>query len=222
MKILVTAGGTEEPIDGVRRLTNTSSGATGAVLARHFSERGAEVLLLHAQRALVTNVGCRRECFVSFSDLEGALHRNLSEEAWDVVVHLAAVGDYSIASVEVDGVPFITGGRGKIGTGHEVTLRLAANPKIIDKLHGWSLNPDIIIVGFKLTDEADPTLREKAVQHLMDRARPEFVVHNDLCEIGPEHHKATFFDRTGLIARSETKDEMARTLWHLISKGVIQ
>ena len=36
MRILVTAGGTEEPVDGVRRLTNLSTGTTGGVLARHF------------------------------------------------------------------------------------------------------------------------------------------------------------------------------------------
>ena len=51
MRVLVTAGGTEEPIDGVRRLAKLSTGATGATIAAHFAERGAEVLLLHGERA---------------------------------------------------------------------------------------------------------------------------------------------------------------------------
>jgi phosphopantothenoylcysteine decarboxylase/phosphopantothenate--cysteine ligase len=221
MKILVTAGGTEEPVDSVRRLTNTSSGATGTVLARHFSDRGAEVLLLHAERAPINDVGFRRETFVTFVDLKKALHHLLSNESWDVIVHLAAVGDYSVASVEVNGQPF-TVGRGKIGTGHEVTLQLTANPKIIDSLRRWSLNPEIMIVGFKLTDEDDPTLREKAVHLLMDRARPDLVVHNDLGEIDREHHKATIYDRTGLVTQSGTKAAMAQNLWHLITQGAMK
>ena len=103
MKILVTAGGTEEPVDGVRRLTNSSTGATGGALARHFAEGGAEVLLLHAERAPLSGIPVERETFVTFADLEAALRRILSEDRWDAVVHAAAVSDYSVASVEVDG-----------------------------------------------------------------------------------------------------------------------
>ncbi len=65
----MTAGGTEEPIDSVRRLTNTSTGATGAVLARTFVEKGADVLLLHAQRASIGEMPVRCETFVTFADL---------------------------------------------------------------------------------------------------------------------------------------------------------
>ena len=62
----MTAGGTEEPIDSVRSLTNTSTGATGAVLARTFIEKGAEVLLLHAERASIGEVPAWRETFVGY------------------------------------------------------------------------------------------------------------------------------------------------------------
>ncbi len=219
MKVLITAGGTEEPIDGVRRLTNTSSGATGGVLGRHFVGQGAEVLLLHAERSPLKDVGCRRETFVTFSDLEGALHRHLSGESWDAIVHLAAVGDYAVGSITVDGVAISVDGRGKIGSGREVILRLKANPKIIDQLRGWSLNPNITLVGFKLTDHADSDHQEKAVNALMVRARPDLVIHNDLSEIGPNRHEARFIDHAGLVARTRTKDEMARTLWKLITIG---
>ncbi|MCD4750629.1 MAG: hypothetical protein K8R59_14760 [Thermoanaerobaculales bacterium] len=219
MKILVTAGGTEEPIDGVRRLSNRSSGATGGVLARHFVEQGAEVLLLHAKQARLTDVPCRRETFVTFSDLEAALHHHLFEQEWDAVVHLAAVSDYSVASVEVDGDEISPAGRGKIGTGHELVIRLEANPKIIDSLKTWSLNSAIRVVGFKLTDEPDPVRREEAVQKLMARGKTDLVVHNDLREIGKEHHTASFYDPHGPVAHSETKEEMATTLWRLILNG---
>jgi phosphopantothenoylcysteine decarboxylase/phosphopantothenate--cysteine ligase len=47
--ILITSGGTEEPIDGVRSITNTSTGHTGAELATWFADHGANVTLLHSQ-----------------------------------------------------------------------------------------------------------------------------------------------------------------------------
>ncbi len=219
MRILVTAGGTEEPIDGVRRLTNMSSGATGGVLARYFLEQGAEVLLLHAERAPLADVPVQRETFVTYADLEAALHHHLSEQEWDAVVHLAAVSDYSVASVEVDGHRVPAGGRGKIGTGHELVIRLEANPKILDSLRAWSLNPAIRVIGFKLTDESDPVRREQAVQKLMARGKADLVVHNDLSEIGKDHHMASFYDTQGLVAHTGSKKEMATTLWRLILNG---
>jgi len=120
LRILVTAGGTEEPVDGVRRLTNISTGATGGVLSRFFAEAGAEVLLLHAERAPLDEIPVRQETFLSFADLSAVLRGLLEERPWDAVVHLAAVSDYSIAAIEVDGRPVAPGATGKIGTGREV------------------------------------------------------------------------------------------------------
>jgi len=213
MKILITAGGTEEPIDGVRRICNISTGRTGAVLARHFIAEGAELMVLHAERADFSGIVCRKESFLSFSDLDNALQRHLSGERWDAIVHLAAVGDYSIASIELDGGVRASGDQGKISSGHELVLRLRPNPKLIDTLRSRSRNPGIIIVAFKLTNEADPGLRNRAVEELMARAQPDFIVHNDLSEIGPGYHRARIFDVEGRIDRSENKFALARTLW---------
>ena len=59
MKILVTLGGTEEPLDGVRCLSNRSTGSTGRAIAAHFASRGAQVTLLHAERVQVGPLRCR-------------------------------------------------------------------------------------------------------------------------------------------------------------------
>ena len=217
----MTAGGTEEPIDSVRSLTNTSTGATGAVLARTFIEKGAEVLLLHAERASIGEVPARRETFVTFADLEAALHHHLADREWDVIVHLAAVGDYSVDAVEVDGVEISVEDRGKIGTGHQVLIRLTPNPKIIDSLKAWSLNPDVLLVGFKLTDDADPARWEQAVEKLLDRGQVDLVVHNDVRHITADRHAASFYDRKGLVTQTMSKQEMAEALWNLLNQGEI-
>ena len=217
MRILITAGGTEEPFDGVRRLTNLSTGATGSALARHSADRGAEVLLLHAERAVPSEAPIERQTFVTFSDLEAALRRNLGERRWDAVVHLAAVSDYSVASIEVDARIIPADDHGKIGSNSEVVIRLQPNPKLIDYIKQWSRNPDALVVGFKLTNDADPTSREAQVQRLLDRGTTDLVVHNDLQDINGEHHLATIFDRRGPLVRTETKEQMAQELFRLIT-----
>ena len=179
MKVLVTAGGTEEPVDGVRRLTNLSTGATGGAIARYFAERGAEVLLLHAERAALGDVPVERETFVTFGELEELLAQRLAEADWDAVVHLAAVSDYTVAEVTVDGVVVPSGDRGKIGSGREVLIRLEPNPKLIDSLKKWSRNPKVRVVGFKLTDDENAASRDRQVRALIERGVADLVVHND-------------------------------------------
>jgi phosphopantothenoylcysteine synthetase/decarboxylase len=219
VRILVTAGGTEEPVDGVRRLTNLSTGATGNVLARHFAERGAEVLLLQAEKAPPSKDPIERQTFVTFADLEAALRRNLGERRWDAVVHLAAVSDYSVESIEVDGRIFPADGHGKIGSDREVVIRLRPNPKLIDSFRKWSLNADMLVVGFKLTDDADPSSCEAQVRRLLDRGTTDLVVHNDLHDITGESHRAAIFDRRGPLVRTETKEELAQELFRLLTNG---
>ena len=73
MKVLVTAGGTVEPLDGVRRLSNTSTGATGLALAREFAARGDEVVLLHAEGVNAGNLPVEQESYLTFDDLAAAL-----------------------------------------------------------------------------------------------------------------------------------------------------
>lgn len=219
MRVLLTAGGTEEPIDSVRRITNTSSGATGAALAAHFAERGAEVLLLHAERAAAGMPDVERIGFVSFAELEAALRRLLGERHFDAVVHLAAVSDYSVGLVEVDGRPWGRGPRGKIASGREVVIRLRPNPKLIDSLRAWSCNPEIAIVGFKLTDEPEPAVREAEARALLDRGAADLVVHNDVREIDGARHVATIHGRRGTLVRTETKRQLAAELYRLLADG---
>jgi phosphopantothenoylcysteine synthetase/decarboxylase len=219
MRVLVTAGGTEEPVDGVRRLTNLSTGVTGGVLARIFAERGAEVLLLHAARARLDDVEVERESFVTFADLERALRRHLASRDWDAVVHLAAVGDYSVVGLEVDGRKMAPSAEGKIGSGHEVVIRLAPNPKLIDNLREWSRNPAVRVVGFKLTDDPDLEARAGRVRSLLERGVADLVVHNDVREIDDRRHVATVFDRRGPVVRTETKKHLAEELWRLLANG---
>ena len=228
MNILVTAGGTSEPIDGVRRIGNMSTGRTGTILAGHFAGMGAEVLLLHAQDSQVPDAEAeatgriKSRSFRSFADLARELEDILSMRDFDAVVHLAAVSDYSVTKVLVDGRDFPPGGPGKIQNADEVVVTLRKNPKLIDSIKKWSRNDNMAVVGFKLTDTSDkPARRDQAMAQLL-RGGVDLTVQNDVSDINAEVHSAMIYSAAGLLAETETKHEMAEVLWRLLAEGVSQ
>jgi phosphopantothenoylcysteine synthetase/decarboxylase len=178
-RVLITSGGTTEPIDGVRVLANTSTGATGAMLADTFARRGHAVTLLRARTARGVNTGCREVTFDSFADLDAALHAELGAQDYDVVIHAAAVSDFSVHAIEIDGVARPPGA-GKMGSEVAPVLKLRRNPKLLDTLRARSRNSDIRVVAFKLTRGASPDEVRRAVGTVLAAGTADFVVHNDL------------------------------------------
>lgn len=177
LKVLITSGGTAEPIDGVRVLTNTSTGATGAGLARYFQRCGHDVTLLRARTALAAPV--REEVFATFAELAAALRAELGRGDYDAVIHAAAVGDFRIEAVKVAGEVQPTGR--KLDSDARLTLELAPQPKLLAALKTWSPRP-LTVVGFKLTTGATPAEGRAAAERLMAESAVDLVVQNDLAE----------------------------------------
>jgi phosphopantothenoylcysteine decarboxylase/phosphopantothenate--cysteine ligase len=92
LKVLVTAGGTREPIDSVRFVGNSSSGRMGFALAQAAHARGAEVTLVAANVALPAPPGVRRREVVTAAELQQACEEEFP--ACDVLVMTAAVADF--------------------------------------------------------------------------------------------------------------------------------
>ena len=182
LRVLVTSGGTSEPIDGVRRLANRSTGRTGAAIATHFSHRGHDVFFLRAAESAGAEAPCREETFFSFSDLDASLLRLLAAESFDVVIHAAAVGDFSLDEVTVNGVSQPVG-QSKLDSESAPILRLRKNPKLVDSLRARSRNRAIAVVAFKLTHGATRSEKATAVAALFEHSRADLVVHNDLAEL---------------------------------------
>jgi phosphopantothenoylcysteine decarboxylase/phosphopantothenate--cysteine ligase len=93
-RVLVSAGGTREPIDSVRFVGNRSSGRMGVALAEEARRRGAEVTLLAANLAVPPPVGVEVIATPTVSDL---VREALSHSGYDVVVMAAAPADYAPA-----------------------------------------------------------------------------------------------------------------------------
>jgi phosphopantothenoylcysteine decarboxylase / phosphopantothenate---cysteine ligase len=92
VKVLVTAGGTREPIDSVRFLGNSSSGRMGVALAEAAAARGAEVTLIAANVGLATSPAIARRDVVTAAELQQAGEEEFP--ASDVLLMAAAVADF--------------------------------------------------------------------------------------------------------------------------------
>jgi phosphopantothenoylcysteine decarboxylase/phosphopantothenate--cysteine ligase len=125
LRVLVTAGGTREPIDSVRFIGNSSSGRMGFALAQAARRRGAEVTLVAANVGIEAPAGVTVHRVHSAAELEQACEQEFP--ACDVLLMTAAVADFRPVS-QVDG-------KIKKGGRSHLTIELEPTP---DVLHGLS------------------------------------------------------------------------------------
>lgn len=95
MRVLVTTGGTREPVDAVRYITNRSSGKMGMALAEAALDRGARVTLVAANCARTGIPGIRQIDVETAAELEEAVESEY--EDCDVLLMAAAVSDYKVS-----------------------------------------------------------------------------------------------------------------------------
>ena len=217
LRILITSGGTVEPIDDVRVLTNISTGETGARMARQLAANGHEVLLLRATGARPAADGVHEETFTTFRELDAALTRLLGAEDFDAVVHVAAVSDFSVDAIEVDGVAQPRDG--KLSSDLAPVIRLRRNPKLLDTLRARSRHAGVRIIGFKLTHGASPTDIAEAVTAQLASGVVDFVVHNDLARrAAGGAFPADIWDARGaIVARCADRADIAPALEKILT-----
>jgi phosphopantothenoylcysteine decarboxylase/phosphopantothenate--cysteine ligase len=214
VKVLVTAGGTQEPIDTVRTITNLSSGRTGISLAEYLSQMGFDVTLIQAHGTAKAEHVNHRDYFTSFASLDAQLKKYLSEENFTHVIHAAAVSDYSVDSIEVDGKHYRPLEVKKVSSDAEgMNIHLKRNHKIVDRLKEYSKNKDVKVVAFKLTSHATDEQKAMAVAKLFKASHADFVVHNDLTDIDIVNrtHKFTLYNHQSFIA-CENLDQLTSEL----------
>ncbi len=119
-RVLVTAGGTQEPLDPVRVLTNRSSGKQGFALAQAALDWGAEVTLIAAPTHLPTPYGARRVDVRTALEMCDAVFAHLDEA--DILLMSAAVADYRPARPAAHKIK---------KSDADLTLTLTRNPDIL-------------------------------------------------------------------------------------------
>jgi phosphopantothenoylcysteine decarboxylase/phosphopantothenate--cysteine ligase len=133
-RVLVTAGGTREPIDPVRFIGNRSSGKQGYAIAQAALDRGAEVTILSANVNLPDPVGATVVRVESAKDLEVELERHF--QSTDLLVMAAAVADARPAQV----------GAEKLKKDSYREISLVENPDLVAQISQQKRKQ--IIVGF--------------------------------------------------------------------------
>lgn len=220
-KILVTSGGTQEPIDQMRVMTNLSTGATGAIIADHLHALGFDVTYLHAQSAQMPKSSIVAQSFTSFSDLDQTLRTLLEVQSFDYVVHAAAVSDFTLESISQNDINIPINTQGKISSSSPLTLRFKPNFKIIERLKSYSRNKTIKIVGFKFTSTLDSEMRQNAAEKLFSAEGVDLVIHNDSHDIERKFgtHKFTLYSNDK-IKPCESKEEMLQGLDQFLFGGL--
>lgn len=210
MNVLITFGGTKEPIDSVRHIGNNSSGKTGAVIAENFVKNNATVTCLKA-KGIADIANANNIDYYTFEDLQSVLLEEISSNHYDIVIHAAAVSDYRVSEVINDSSETASVG-GKIRSGQQLKLVLEPTPKLIDKIKDSSKNKNIILVGFKLTESANMQEKVDAVSKIFNSGA-RIVVQNDLTDINTEKHICQIFLNPQEKVITNTKNELAEKLY---------
>lgn len=174
LRVLVTAGGTREPIDPVRFLGNRSSGRMGIALAARAAARGAEVTLVAANVAVPAPAGVRRIDVETAAELEAAVAEGFP--ACDVLLMAAAVADFRPGEAE----------RGKIERegGDALELRLESTADVLATVAAKRREGQTVI-GFAAEHGGEPLVRAR---RKLERKQLDAIVVNDVsrAEIGFE------------------------------------
>ena len=239
-RVVVTAGATREPVDGVRFLGNRSSGKMGAALAEAAVARGAHVTLV-AGPDVPAVAGVARVDFETAADLERVL-ADLAPRA-DVVVMAAAVADFRPRSpvagklsrrtagsdTSVSGTlegfpnpPAVVRGEQSSPAPHALTLTLEAVPDLLAGLGRARRGALPYLVGFAAETVAGDALAERAAAKLREK-RCDAIVANDVSArgigFGADDNQVTLLFGDGArheIARAP-KRAVADSLWNLLA-----
>ena len=207
-RVLVTGGGTREPIDAVRYIGNHSSGRTAAALADELNRLGHDVTWLGGTGSIQPSTNVSMTHYTSFADLDRQLRQLLGTGGFDGVIHAAAVSDFSVARVgESTGTV-----AGKLGSGDSLSLGLTPNPKLLERLRDYANNPALRVVGFKLTAGASEQTARDAIERLFRSGGSDMVVHNDLNDITAERHAFTLHQPDGGRQAAADHAELAHQL----------
>jgi phosphopantothenoylcysteine decarboxylase/phosphopantothenate--cysteine ligase len=205
--VLVTAGGTREPLDPVRFLGNRSSGKQGYAFARAAVARGARVTLISANVELPDPAGADIVRVGTTGELRDATLAAAVDA--DAVVMAAAPADFRPAT-------YAPGKIKKSDDGIAPSIALVTNPDIAAEL-GRSRRPEQLLVVFAAeTGDAEANGRAK-----LARKRADLIVIN---EVGPdkvfgaETNAATVIGADGSVTRmpEQSKEDLADEVWDLV------
>ena len=209
-KILISLGGTYEPIDSVRGITNKSSGKMGLALAREAYIRGADLTLV------VANVS------VEIPSVFNVIRVETSREMNDVILKLVPDFDIFISAAAVSDFEFKKESDKKIDSSSSLFLNLKPTTKIIRQIK--KINPDIFLVGFKAEFNISKSEIIECARKQISDAGTDLVIANDIskdnCHFGSDNNEVLIVDDEVLTIPLASKSEIAKSIFDVISEKI--
>lgn len=240
--IIITAGGTSEKIDNVRKITNSSSGKLGCTIANKLIEltndKINKIYYICAKNSLKPN-NEKIEIIEVFdtSDLKNTVENLLLNNKIDYFIHSMAVSDYTVDFVTtaskianrintnkeediynliISNVDNFT--ENKISSYEDdLIIKLKRTPKIISLIK--DLSPQTYLIGFKLLDGVTESELIKVATKLKDKNKCDLVVANDLSNIRNGHHKAFIIKKDNSYIEAQDKEDIATKLISEMTKN---
>lgn len=209
-QVVVTAGGTQEPIDPVRYVGNRSSGKMGYALATEARDRGASVLLISGPVALPVPYGIELQTVETAMQMRDAVHSALTEA--DVLVMSAAVADFRPLAPAAQKLK-----KHSVSDQDGFSLHLVRNPDILEELADGQ-HRGVVRVGFAAeTNDLISNARSK-----LEAKRLDLLVANDVNRLdsgfGTETNKVVIFHASGMMEDLPVmpKTGVAAAIWDRI------
>jgi phosphopantothenoylcysteine decarboxylase/phosphopantothenate--cysteine ligase len=201
LRVLITAGGTREPIDSVRFIGNRSSGRMGIALAAAAARRGADVTLIAANVALPEPAGVRRIDVETAAQLAAVAHEEFASA--QVLLMAAAPADFRPEAAA-----------GKLKREGAIDLHLEPTEDILASLSDRRTD-DQTVIGFAAEHGGDAVERARAK---LTRKGADLIVLNDISDptIGFESPEN---EVTLVAARDEA--EIAKTSKDVIAEAIL-
>ena len=204
-------GGTYEPIDSVRGITNKSSGKMGLELAKEAYIRGADLKLV------VANVSV--EIPSVFDDV---IYVETSSEMNDVILSLVPDFDIFISTAAVSDFEFRQKSDKKLDSSSSLFLDLKPTTKIIRQIK--KVNPNIFLVGFKAEFNISREEIILCARKQIENAGTDLVIANDIsrdeCHFGSDNNEVLIVDDNVLSVPLASKKQIAKTICDEISKKI--
>lgn len=216
-RILITAGGTQEPIDPVRYLGNHSSGKQGIALASEATKRGAKVTLIAANVSEPISAIHELVRVSTAAELEAEVLGHLNFV--DAVIMAAAVADFRVETAADKKLK-----RSELGD--EITLKLVANPDIlaglVSKIDRGGLK--VVSVGFAAETALNPNDLQRLAEHKLESKGCDILVANDVSHgavFGSERNSVLVLTKRGSVtSRDGSKAAIANHILDVLGQEI--
>ena len=193
-RVIITAGGTREPIDSVRFIGNSSSGRMGIELAKAARDMGATVTLIAANIDLPLPPSVEVIRVSTVDELELAM-----DQECDLLVMAAAVSDFRVKSPSTE----------KLTRGQNLSLELTPTK---DLIASYAANhPQTVTVAFALADQSGQELVDIATRKLWDKG-VRFMVANSVSALGSDSSTIHIVTSAGSEEFTSSKRDLSREI----------